>query len=134
MRNYLPLEYLPISPYLTEVLIFATANTFFQLNQLFIAHSCTGFCPGLLWKHELNLRSSNWSCSVKKGALKFFANFTEKHLCWSFCLIEFRSSYRRSSTKRPVLKSFAIFTEKRLCWSLLLTKLQTFRPATLQLY
>ena len=27
--------------------------------------------------------SSHWLCSVKKGVLKNFANFTENHLCWS---------------------------------------------------
>ena len=26
---------------------------------------------------------------MKKGVLKNFANFTEKHLCWSLILIEF---------------------------------------------
>ena len=34
---------------LTEILIFATANTFFQLNLVFIA----GFRSGILWKYEL---------------------------------------------------------------------------------
>ena len=43
--------------------IFVAANTFFLLNMVFIADSRTGFCSGLLWKHELNLRSSHWSCS-----------------------------------------------------------------------
>ena len=42
----------------------------------------------IFWKHELNIRSSHWSCSVKKGVLKNFANFTEKHLCWSFQLYQ----------------------------------------------
>ena len=32
-------------------------------------------------------RSSYRRCSVKKGFLKNFANFTEKHLCWSLFLI-----------------------------------------------
>ena len=32
-------------------------------------------------------RSSHWTCSVKKGILKNFANFTGKHLCWSLFLI-----------------------------------------------
>ena len=31
--------------------------------------------------------SSHWKCSVKKGIFKNFANFTGKHLCWSFFLI-----------------------------------------------
>ena len=69
------------------MLIFATANTFFQLNLVFIAKSRTGFRSGILWKCELKLvRSSHWSCS---GVLKYFANFTGKHLCWSLFLTEF---------------------------------------------
>ena len=50
--------------------IFAAANTFLRLNLVFIADSRTGFCAELLWKHELNLRSSYWSCSVKKVLLE----------------------------------------------------------------
>ena len=49
---------------------FAVENVFFQLNLVFIADSCTGFCPGFLKKHELNLRSSRWSFSVKKVFLE----------------------------------------------------------------
>ena len=30
------------------------------------------------------VRSSHWSCSVKDGLLKYFENFTRKHLCWTF--------------------------------------------------
>ena len=70
------------------MLIFATANTFFQLNLVFIAKSRTGFRSGILWKYELKVRSSHWSCSVKIGVLKYFANFTGKHLCWSLFLTE----------------------------------------------
>ena len=50
--------------------IFEAANTFYQLNPVFIADSRTGFCSGLLSKHELNLRSSRWSCSVKEVFLE----------------------------------------------------------------
>ena len=40
----------------------------------------------LLSLDDLNsfYRSSHRRCSVKKGVLKNFANFTGKHLCWSF--------------------------------------------------
>ena len=31
----------------------------------------------------LILKSSHERCSIEKGVLKNFANFTEKHLCWS---------------------------------------------------
>ena len=70
------------------MLIFAIASTFFQLNLVFIAKSCTRFHPGVLWKYELKVRSSHWSFSVKIGVLKYFANFTGKHLCWSLFLTE----------------------------------------------
>ena len=63
--------------------IFATANTFFQLNLVFIADSRTGFCSEFLWKQELNLKSSHWNSYVKKGVLRNFANFIGKHLCRS---------------------------------------------------
>ena len=38
---------------LIDVLIFATANTFFQLNLVFIAESFTGFRSEILWKYVL---------------------------------------------------------------------------------
>ena len=38
-----------------------------------------------------NYRSSHWRCSVKKGVLNNFANFTRKHLCWRFLLIKLQS-------------------------------------------
>ena len=48
------------------------------LNLVFTADSCTVFFFGLLWKHELKLRNSHWSCSVKNSFLKNFENFTGK--------------------------------------------------------
>ena len=45
--------------------IFVAGNTFVLLNMVFTANSGTGFCSGLLWKYELNLRSSHWNCSWK---------------------------------------------------------------------
>ena len=36
-------------------------------------------------------RSSHRRCSVKKGVLKKFANFTGKHLCWSLFLIKLQA-------------------------------------------
>ena len=67
--------------------IFATANTFFQLNLVFIADIRTSLCSELLWKQELKLRSSHWNSYVKKGFLRNFANFIGKHLCRSLFLI-----------------------------------------------
>ena len=76
--------------------IFVAANTFFQLNLVFIADSRTGFCSSFLWKYDLNFRSSHWSCSVKKVFLKIL----------------------QLSTKTPVLKFLLIalqaFIKKRL--------------------
>ena len=36
-------------------------------------------------------RSSHRTCSLKKGVLKKFAKFTEKHQCWSFFLIKLQA-------------------------------------------
>ena len=87
-------------------------------------------CHTMNHKDLLDLfRSSHQRCSVKKGVLKTFANFTGKHLCWSLFLItllvfrpatllkRYRSSHQRCSIKRAVLKNFAIFTGKHLCRS-----------------
>ena len=80
--------------YLGWFWIFVAANTFLQLNLVFIVDSRTGFSSGLLWKHELNLRSSHWSYSVKRVILEHFANFTGKRLCWSLFLIELQTFHR----------------------------------------
>ena len=68
--------------------IFAAANTFFQLNLVFIADSCTDIRSKLLWKYELSLISNHWNSSVKKGVIGNAANFTGKRQCWSLFLIE----------------------------------------------
>ena len=87
-------------------------------------------------------RSSHQRCSVKKGVLKTFANFTGKHLCWSLFLItllvfrpanllkRYRTSHQRCSIKRAVLKNFATFAGKHLLKSRFFLKLYAFRPAT----
>ena len=49
------------------------------------------FCPKLLWKHELNVRSSHRNSSVKKGVFRNFASFTGRQLCWSLFLIELQT-------------------------------------------
>ena len=44
----------------------------------------TSLCHKMNHRDLLGLfRSSHRRCSVKKGVLKNFANFTGKHLCWS---------------------------------------------------
>ena len=65
--------------------IFAAGNTFFQLNLVFIADSCTDIRSKLLWKYGLNFSSNHWNSSVKKGVIGNAANFTGKRLCWSLC-------------------------------------------------
>ena len=78
--------------------IFATANTFFQLNLVFIADSHTDFYSELRWKH--NLRSSHWNSSTKKVFIRNFANFTGKHLCWSLLSIELQAFRPAALVKR----------------------------------
>ena len=39
-------------------------------------------------------RSSRWQMFFKIGALKNFANFTEKHLCWGLFITKFMKSYK----------------------------------------
>ena len=39
----------------------------------------------------LVLKRSHQRCSVKKSALKNFANCTEKHMCWSLFLIDLQA-------------------------------------------
>ena len=75
--------------------ICVAANTFLQLNMVFIADSCTRFCSRLLWKHELNLRSSHWSCSVKRVFLEHLQISQENDLtCWSLFLTKSQTFVR----------------------------------------
>ena len=85
----------PCRPLFTEhlrwrLLDFSCSKYFFQLNLVFIADSRTRFCSELLWKHDLNLRLKKQPLELfsKKGVLRNFANFTEKHLPGSPFLIE----------------------------------------------
>ena len=68
-------------------------------------------------------RRSHRRCSVKKGLLKNFANFTGKHLCWSLVLIKlqaWRSSFllKRDSNTSVSCEFCQIFIE-HLRWLLL---------------
>ena len=72
------------------------------------------FCWGLLWKNELNLRSSHWSCSVKEGFLKIFKSFTEKRLCWNLFLIRFRPLGLQLYLKETPTKAFLVELAKYL--------------------
>ena len=73
------------------LLDFRGSKYFFQLNLVFIADSHTCFCAELLWRHELNVRSSHRNSSVKKGVFRNFASFTGRQLCWSLFLIELQT-------------------------------------------
>ena len=70
---------------LTEVLIFATENTFFSWIWYLLMTVAPVFAPH---SFELNIRRRYCRCSVKIGVFKIFVNFTRKHLCWSLFLIE----------------------------------------------
>ena len=109
--------------------IFAAANIFFQLNLVFIADSRTGFCPELLWKHELNFRSSHWNSSVQKGFLRNSANLTGKHLCWSLFSIELQAFRAAALEKETPTQMFSCWIckifKKNLIWSLQTTASET---------
>ena len=49
-------------------------------------------------------RSSHQGCSLRKGFLKIFANFTAKHLCQSLFLINLQA-FRPRTPRRPILKN-----------------------------
>ena len=60
---------------------------FFQWQQIPFSDKSGMYCrqshrilSWTLWKHELNFRSNHCSCSIKKGVLRNFVNFTGKHL------------------------------------------------------
>ena len=64
--------------------IFVAADTFLQMNMVFIADSRTGFCSGVLWKYQLNHRSSHRSCSVKKVFLENL-QISQENTCVEVC-------------------------------------------------
>ena len=47
-------------------------HLFHGISLVAASSSPTGFRCGLLWKYKLNVGSSHWSCSVKKGETFFF--------------------------------------------------------------
>ena len=56
-----------------------------------IADSHTCFCPELLWKLELNVRSSHRNSPEKKGVFRNFASSTGRQLCWCLFLIKLQT-------------------------------------------
>ena len=87
---------------------FSRQQILFLLNLVFITTVASVFVPG---SFENTLWSSHWSCSVKKGVLRNFANFTVKHQCWSLSLIDFIK-------KRLQHKCFPVDLRNFLIWSL----------------
>ena len=73
------------------------------------------------WKPE-TFSSSHWRCSVKQGALKNFANFTGKNLCWSLLLIKLHfwclQLYQRRLRHRCFPVKFAVILKN--IWECLL--------------
>ena len=83
----------PCIPFFTEhlrrlLLDFRGSKYFFSAKSGIYCWQSHRLCSELLWKHELNLRSSRWNSSVKKVVLRNFATVTRKNLCWSLFLIE----------------------------------------------
>ena len=97
------------------LLDFRGSKYVFQLNLVFITDSHTGLSFELLSKHELNVRSSHWNSSVKKGVFRNFASFTGTQLCWSLFLIELQT-FRDSNTD-VFLWNLQNFSE-HLIWNL----------------
>ena len=86
--------FLKISQYSLEKNLCWPLHTFFYRTPTLAAcrfSRRTCFCPELLWKHELNVRSSHQSSSVKRGVFRIFASFTGRQLCWSLFLIELQT-------------------------------------------
>ena len=61
-------------------------------------------------------RSSHQSCSVEKGLLKSFANFTEKHLCWSFFLIKLQTLRLVTILKRDSNTDVFLWCLRNFCY------------------
>ena len=57
-------------------------------------------------------RNSHRTCFVKKGALKNFANFHRKHLCWIFLLIKLQAQACNFNKKRLQHRCFPVNISK----------------------
>ena len=64
-------------------------------------------------------RSSDRRCSVKKGVLKNFTNFTGKHLCWSQFLTTLQV-FRPAALLKDILTLMLTHILKNICKRLLL--------------
>ena len=82
--------------------IFAAADTFFSKIWYALETVTSVFVSDSFEKHELNLRSSHCSCSIRKGVPRNFVSFIGKHLYRGLFLIELqakRLKYRCFSVK-----------------------------------
>ena len=82
---------------------------------------------------QTSLRSSRSQMIFKIGVIKTFANFTQKHLCWSLILIKLQAFKRRcfplkfaKYLRTPILKN--------ICKRLLLDYANHFRNVGIILY
>ena len=60
------------------------------------------------FRYFRRIRSSHRRCSVKKAVPKHFANFAEKHLCWSPFLVKVQVVRPATLLKRPQHRCFPV--------------------------
>ena len=85
---------------LTSLLYFFGLTCLWWLILLYAFLFLTTFATAILWrkkttavfgnglKFQNNIRSSQQKCSLTRGILKNFTNFTGNYLCWSLFLIK----------------------------------------------
>ena len=81
-------------------------NTFFTEHLWATASTCSYYI--LMYKYECQISkqikclliNSHRKCSLKKGVLKNFTNFTGNHLCWGLYLIKLQAWRPASSLKK----------------------------------
>ena len=64
----------------------------------------------------LILKSNNQRWSVKRGALKNFANFTGNHLCWSLFIIRSPATFFKRDFDTDILRWNLQSSEEYLFW------------------
>ena len=74
-----------------------------------------------IWYFLSLYRTSYWRCSVKKGDLKYFANFTGKHLCLSlFSIMLIKKRLQRGCFPVKFVNFLRAPVLKNICKRLLL--------------
>ena len=93
----------PGKHYRQRHLVFKTLppSQMFRLKKMYVllVLSCEFciICQSSLFSRAPPGRSSHWRCSMKRAALKNFAIFTGKHLCWSLFLMQPATLLKRDS-------------------------------------